>query len=101
MLLAESQADADNTGAIPSWSINRLAKTSVEPNFEREMKAYFILLLSILALCGWASADLPAFTFESDKTEAGLSINQNQKGFFILRYQAYRGSHRLGPVNTN
>jgi hypothetical protein len=54
------------------------------------------VLLVTAALAGCTKFDSSAFSFTADKTDAELGINQQQPGFFILRYMAYRGSHRLG-----
>jgi len=60
------------------------------------MKSFAAILVLLFASVGCAKSDSSAFAFQADKTDGELGINQHQEGFFILRYMAYRGSHRLG-----
>jgi hypothetical protein len=60
------------------------------------MKILICVFFLVATLVGCMKSAWSAFAFQPDKTDAELGINQHRKGFFILRYSAYRGSHRLG-----
>jgi hypothetical protein len=60
------------------------------------MKNFAAVLVLLFASVGCTKSDSSALAFQADKADGELGINQHQEGFFILRYIAYRGSHRLG-----
>ncbi len=60
------------------------------------MKVFVSVFLLAATLIGCSKTAWSAFAFEPDRTDAELGISQHHDGFFILRYMAYRGTHRLG-----
>lgn len=60
------------------------------------MKNLSSSLFLAIGLLGCTNPLWPALAFEPDKADADAGINHQQQGFFILRYSAYQGAHRLG-----